>query len=80
LKEALNADPNFIKFKNTRRAGLQKIIDNIPYIVCLLLICLGVYLSAFSSDKRIAFFADKITTGALAVVIVQMFTDLRRKN
>ena len=80
LKGTLNTDPKFIVFKNARQAKFQKIIDNAPYIVCFLLIFLGVYLSALSSDKRIVFFADKITTGALAIVIVQMFADIRRKN
>jgi deoxycytidine triphosphate deaminase len=80
LRQVLNTDPEFIKFKKSYSDKLQKFLDYIPYIICLLFIGLGVYLSDISSDKRIAFFADKITTGALAVVIVQVFSDIRRKS
>ncbi|MEM9217012.1 MAG: deoxycytidine triphosphate deaminase [Cyanobacteria bacterium P01_F01_bin.150] len=80
LKKTLNEDPEFKKFKKSYSEKWQKFLDYIPYVICLIFIGLGVYLSDISSDERIDFFADKITTGALAVVIVQLFSDIRRRD
>ncbi|NBD14910.1 MAG: deoxycytidine triphosphate deaminase [Cyanobacteria bacterium] len=80
LKKALNEDSDFEKFKKSYSEKWRRVLDYMPYIICLILIALGVYLSNFSSNKRIDFFADKLTTGALAVVIVQIFSDMRRRD
>ena len=80
LKRTLNEDPEFIKFKKSYSDKWRKILDYVPYILCLLLIGVGVYLSNVPTNKRIVFFADKITTGALAVVIAQGFSDIRRRS
>jgi deoxycytidine triphosphate deaminase len=80
LRQELNADPEFVKFKKSYSDKWRKILDYLPYVGCLLLFCLGVSLTDVSSDKRMVFFADKITTGALGAAIVQVFVDIRRKS
>lgn len=80
LRQELNTDLEFIRFKKAYSEKWQKLLDYVPYGICSLLFILGIYLSNLSSDNRIAFFADKITTGALAAIIVQSFSDIRRRS
>jgi deoxycytidine triphosphate deaminase len=80
LRKTLNLDLEFLTFKKSFSAKWQKAIDSIPYFICSLFIVLGVYLSAFSLDSRIVFIADKVTTGAIGAILIQIFSDVRRKN
>jgi len=84
LSQVLNSDPEFKEFKTEfekpAAARFGKIRSFLPYIICSLLIGLGVYLTETSSDKRIVSIADKLSTGAVAVVIAQIFYDIRRKS
>jgi len=80
LRNKMNSDPEFVKFKNDYSEKWRKFLDYTPYGICIFLFFLGVYLSDTSSNKRVTFFSDKLSTGAFAAIIVQIFSDIRRKS